>query len=95
MAVIEVCTFAVSADDDEVRAADARLQTEFAYRQPGLLRRTTARGADGRWCVITLWRDEADASQAAANAETDEVAAAFWSVVDAGSVDIQRFTMLE
>ena len=95
MAVIEICTFAVAADDDHFRAADARMQTEFAYRQPGLYRRTTARGADRRWCVITLWREEGDADRAAANAETDAVGRAFWSLVDADSVDVQRFTMLE
>lgn len=95
MAVIEVCTFAVIAGDDQVRAVDARLQTDFAYRQPGLFRRTTARGADGRWCVITLWRDEGDAERAAANAKSDPVAAAFWSLVDAESIHVQRFTLLE
>jgi hypothetical protein len=95
VAVIEVCTFAVTADDDQVRAADARLQTDFAYRQPGLLRRTTARGPDRRWCVITLWREEDDAVRAAANAKTDAVAAAFWSLVDPGSIEVHRFTTLE
>ena len=65
MAVIEICTFTAT-DDDALRAADARMQTDFAYQQPGMLRRTTARGDGGEWCVVTLWESAA----AAANAET-------------------------
>ena len=65
MAVIETMTFALRPDADEEAflAADRRLQVEFAYHQPGLLRRTTARDSAGGWIVIDLWRsaDDADA----------------------------------
>jgi hypothetical protein len=41
------------------------VQTEFAYQQPGLVRRTTAKAADGEWVVITVWSSGAHADMAA------------------------------
>ena len=63
MAVIETMTFALRPDADEQAflAADRRVQVEFAYHQPGLLRRTTARDSAGSWIVIDLWRSAVDA----------------------------------
>ena len=97
MAVLEICTFtlAASADADAMRAADARMQTDFAYQQPGLFRRTTARDGDGRWCVVTLWVSYDDAAAADSASRTDAVAQAFWSLVDAESVSVQRYNLLE
>ena len=95
MAVLEVCTFTSAAGEQEVRAADARMQTEFAYQQPGLRRRTTARDDAGRWCVVTLWAGIDDAERADRAAEGDEVARAFWALADAGTVRVERFTLLE
>ncbi len=44
MAVIETMMFRLvdGADEGAFLAVDKRLQTEFAYQQPGLLRRTTS-----------------------------------------------------
>jgi hypothetical protein len=66
--VIEIMRFRLAPGRDEAEfiAADRRLQQEFAYQQPGLVRRTTARGADGDWVVIDLWRSAADADACAA-----------------------------
>jgi hypothetical protein len=60
MACVEVATYRPAGDDTELLAADAALQ-EVAHRQPGLARRTTARG-EGGWVTITLWATEADAA---------------------------------
>ena len=95
MAVLEICTFVATADDDALRAADARMQTDFAYRQPGLMRRTTARGDGGRWCIVTLWASIEDAERAERAAADDDVASAFWSSVDRDSVRVERYTLLE
>ena len=95
MAVLEVCMFTTSAEAAQVRAADARLQTEFAYQQPGLRRRTTACGDDGRWCVVTLWDNADDALRAEQVAANDGVASAFWSLVDKDTVQVERFSLLE
>jgi hypothetical protein len=66
--VIEIMRFrlAPGCDEAEFIAADSRLQQDFAYQQPGLLRRTTPRGADGDWLVIELWHAAADADACAA-----------------------------
>ena len=95
MAVLEVCTFTATGDEQALRAADARLQTDFAYQQPGLFRRTTARGEDGRWCVVTLWHSIDDAVRAERAAAGDAVASAFWDLVDRDTVRVERFTLLE
>jgi len=94
VAVLEICTFTVTADEEVLRAADERLQTDFAYQQPGLRRRTTARDDDGRWCVVSLWTSYDDAAAAEVAAKTNDVARDFWSLVDAESVSVQRFTLL-
>jgi len=79
---------------DEFLAADHRLQIEFAYQQPGLLRRTTARGTDGEWLVIDYWRTAADADACAERWEHDEVVLAFMNLVERSSVRVQRFWTL-
>jgi hypothetical protein len=91
--VIVIRTFHLSpgADVAAFGEADRRVQTDFAYRQPGLLRRTVAHGDDGGWIVIDLWRTAADADGADERWGTDPAAAAFMSFVDAGSVRTERY----
>lgn len=95
MAVIEVTAFTLVADEAEFLAADARMQTEFAYQQPGLLRRTTARGSDRQWLVLTMWRDDASAEAAQARARDDAIAQAFAACAEPGSLRAKRYTALE
>ncbi len=88
--------FRLRPGDDEAAflAADRRVQEEFAYQQPGLLRRTTARGADGDWIVIDLWRSAADADACDARWDADPVAQAFMALVDRPSVTVERYQPL-
>ena len=67
--VIEILRFRLAdgADEAAFLQADKRVQAEFAYQQPGLVRRTAARGDDGGWVVIDLWHSAAQAE--AANAK--------------------------
>lgn len=95
MAVVEVTAFQLSGDEEAFRAVDARMQTDFAYQQPGLLRRTTARGDDGQWLVLTLWSDDASAEAGARSALDDPVAREFASYAAPGSTRTKRFTLLE
>ena len=76
-------------------AADRRVQEDFAYRQPGLLRRTTARGGDGSWIVIDLWRSAADADACDARWAHDAVAQAFMALLDRASVSTERYQELD
>jgi hypothetical protein len=78
----------------DFRAADARLQTEFAYQQPGLWRRTTARRDDGEWVVIDVWRSPADADAGAARWDSDPAVRDFLALLDRSSVQVSRFEEL-
>ncbi len=97
MAVIETLTFRLAdgATIDDFLAADRRVQTEFAYRQAGLLRRTTARADDGAWIVIELWDDAEAADTARSSAESDDAVAAFVALLDAASVVRRRYETLD
>jgi hypothetical protein len=91
--VIEILRFRLAAGTDEADflAADRRLQQEFAAHQPGLLRRTTARGEGGNWIVIDLWRSAADADACDRRWDSDPVAQAFMEFLDRSSVTAERY----
>ncbi len=74
--------------------ADRTLQEEFAYRQPGLLRRTTARAEDGTWIVIDVWRSTEDADACARRWDHDPVAQHFMSFIERATLSTERFTPL-
>ena len=94
--IVENRTFRLAegtSEDDFVRA-DAECQTDFVYQQPGLIRRTTARGADGSWLVTTLW-DSLDDAEAAERAEREDPSATGWlALVDPRSMETRRFEAL-
>jgi hypothetical protein len=96
MAVIETMTFRLAEGVDEAAflAVDKRLQSDFAYQQPGLLRRTTAFGLGpraGEWIVIDLWRSAADADAAGQRWDDDATAQEFMALVEPGSTEIRRY----
>jgi hypothetical protein len=95
--VIEIVRFklAPGVDDADFLAADKRLQSEFAYQQPGLLRRTTAFGAEGEWVLIDLWRTWADADRCDAVWGQDEVSEHFQSLVDRSTMQVHRYNELD
>ena len=68
--MIDILQFKLRHGVDESRfvAVDKAFQEEFAYRQAGLRRRTTARAESGDWLVVTLW----DSVDAAVTAEADQ-----------------------
>jgi hypothetical protein len=95
--VIETMIFRLAGTTGEAAflEADRRVQTEFAYRQPGLLRRTTARADDGEWIVIDVWHSVADADACAERWDDDPVAAAFMALLDRASVRTKRYQTLD
>lgn len=94
--VIEIMRFRLAPETGEATflAADRRVQEEFAYHQPGLLRRTTARGEGGGWVVIDLWRSAADAEACDTRWERDLVAQGFMALLDRSSVSTERYEEL-
>ncbi len=95
MIEILVFTLVAGADQDAFLACDRRVQTEFAYRQPGLLRRTTTRGKGDSWAVFDYWASEADADACDERWRSDRVAQEFMSYVDRATVRTARFTELD
>jgi hypothetical protein len=95
--VIEITTFRLTegTDVEAFLAADAAAQTGFFYAQPGIVRRTTARGDDGAWVEVTLWGSVEDADAAAERATDDPTAAALLALRDPRSVERRRYTELE
>jgi hypothetical protein len=87
------CRLAPGIDEAAFLAADRRVQTEFIPNHAGFVRRTTARGPDGEWMVLTFWGtgDAADASRRLA--ETDAVATAFSAMLD--GVAVSRYETLD
>lgn len=95
--VVEILRFRLAAGVDEsvFRAADKRVQAEFAYQQAGLVRRTTARGRDGSWTVIDVWSDVSAADRASGSWGRDAVTEAFTHLVDPSSMTSERFETLD
>ncbi len=95
--MIELTSFRLlrGADVTGFEAADAKLQTQFAYQQPGLVRRTTAKGTDGGWVVITLWRSPQDADAPTADEGQEAVVEEFMSYVDPATVRSDRYSTLD
>jgi hypothetical protein len=91
--MIELLVFSLvdGADESAFLAADKKVQTEFAYQQPGLLRRTTARGKSDSWAVLDIWASEEAADACNARWETDPVAQEFMAFVDPATVRTARF----
>jgi len=98
--VIETMTFRAidGADEAALLAVDKRLQSDFAYRQPGLVRRTAARGLGeqaGEWIVIDLWRSAEDADHCASRWGDDPTAREFMAFVDSSTLEVRRYSDLE
>jgi hypothetical protein len=91
--MIEIMRFRLAPDTDEAAflTADKRVQEDFAYKQPGLLRRTTARGPDGGWIVVDLWRSAADADACDERWERDPATQGFMALLDRPSVSTERY----
>lgn len=95
--MIEVATFRLAAgvEDEHFVAADAAAQTAFFNLQPGLRRRTTARGGDGQWVTITLWAADEDADRTHAAASQDPAALAVADLVDDSTLAVHRYHELD
>src|SRR5437763_10482981 len=82
--VLETTTFRLAdrVSDDVFLHADEGVRTGFLYRQPGLVRATTARGDGGEWIMVVLWASQNEADAAAARAATDPGTTELMALVD-------------
>lgn len=95
--VIEITRFRLGSDvrEADFLQADRAVQEDFAYHQPGLMRRTTARDGDGNWIVIDVWRSESDADECATRWEDDPTVQRFMTCVDGATTTNERYTQLD
>jgi hypothetical protein len=93
--IVEISTFelAPGVTEESFVAADWRAQTGFYYLRQGMVRRTTARGSNGTWAVVTFWASEDDAVAAERDALGDPAARDFVSFMV--EVDVRRFETLD
>lgn len=93
---MELATFRLveGAAVDAFVAADADLQRDMMINDPGLLRRTTARGEHGL-AVVTLWASPESAESSAARVTTSAAGRAFAAFVAPGSVRREVYEELD
>ncbi|HUP84023.1 MAG TPA: hypothetical protein VM143_00010 [Acidimicrobiales bacterium] len=91
--MLELTTFRLvdGGDPDAFVAADAAAQVGFHHLQPGMMRRTTAKGEADDWLVLILWRDAEAAAAAEVAGESSMPLQEFWAHVDRSSVEVRRF----
>jgi hypothetical protein len=95
--IVEVATFRLSAVAEE-RAflqADERVQQAFFPHRDGAVRRTTARGQDGTWLVVTMWESLEDAVSADAASGGNDACRAFAAMIDTSSMLVERYETLD
>jgi hypothetical protein len=91
--VIDVVTFRLvdGANPETFRALDERLQTEFFYHQPGLIRRTTALSEDGTWISISHWESVADVEAADAKTVDRNEFTPLLAIIDPSTIHGKRY----
>jgi hypothetical protein len=94
--MIEITRFRLKHDHDvdEFVDVNARYQTQFAYQQRGLHRRTVALGLLGEWVSISLWQSKKDVHRAEAEADRSALAAEFEQFLEPSSKRTEYFQEL-
>jgi hypothetical protein len=95
--VIEILTFRLreGVEPTSFRHLDTQIQTEVAYQQPGLLRRTSGRNADGRWLILYAWASADAAAAGRAALDASPLGAQLASMIDSDTVHLERFEGLD
>jgi hypothetical protein len=90
--MIEIMTFRLADGVDEAafRTVDGRVQVEFAYQQPGLLRRTLGR-SDQTWLVLQIWRSSDAAHAASVAFDASALGTEFQALIDRDSLVVDRY----
>ncbi len=91
--MIEVATFRLreGVTAEEYHSVDKRLQTDFFYQQPGLVRRTTACANDGSWITIIFW-ESVELSQLAVTKAVGRVEfSAALAMIDVSTMQTSRY----
>jgi len=91
---IEIMTFRLRLETapETFIAADAVVQAEFSYQQPGIVRRTIATSEDGTWLIHTVWQSDTDAQAAAEAFTASDLGTDFLAMIDDTTIEVQTFT---
>ncbi len=90
--MFEIITFRLAdgVDPAVFRTVDGRVQVEFAYQQPGLLRRTLGR-RDQTWLVLQIWTTSEAAHAASAAFDGSPLGREFLALIDPDSLVVDRY----
>lgn len=87
--VIATATPRPGVTEDALLEASRRFQEEFVRHQDGIVSRTLAKAADGRWTDVVLFRDAEAIEQVMAAEQDSAECAALMSLLDlAGEPDV-------
>jgi hypothetical protein len=94
--ILDIKSFRLNAGSDEAAflKADERLRREFTYKQPGILRCTTAKGGDGEWLVLLLWASM-EAADGPSGGSGKPVVEAWLDFIDQSTARIERFEAVD
>jgi hypothetical protein len=95
--MIVITTFRLRPDivEEAFLALDTRVQTELAYHETGLVRRTTARSVRETWLVLEIWHSD-DAADASASDRADSpLHAEYLSLIDRQTLQSDRFATFD
>ncbi len=81
--------------DEVLLVADRAVQTDFAYHQPGMVRRTMARGADGEWMVLDFWDSAEHAESCLVGWHGEPAPRAFTALLEEATVHTDRYETLD
>ncbi len=95
--MIEILTFRLreGVEPTSFLQLDTQIQTEVAYQQPGLLRRTSGRNADGRWLILSVWASADAAAAGGAALDASPLGVRLVSMIDSDTVHHERFEGLD
>ena len=95
--MIVITTFRLHPEtvEEAFLALDTRVQTEFAYHETGLVRRTTARSAGGTWLVIEIWHSDEDADASASDRADSPLHGEYLSLIDRQTLESDRFATFD
>ena len=91
--VVEIVRYKAKQDvsDDALESASTKMESEFASRRPGFLRRTLARGEGREWLDVIYWEELELAEQAAAAAMQSAACGPFFAMIDESSIEMQHY----
>jgi hypothetical protein len=94
--VIEVTKFRLNdaTNVEDFVVVNAKYQTDFAYQQMGLRRRTVAPGLDGEWLALSVWSSKSDVHRANEEAVHSKVAQEYEGCIDPSSKTVEYFKEL-